>query len=485
MPVDQPNKEYNKSVYKIKVVRDCCAGSEAIKSAQAIDQNDESPVANMAGTFYLPAPNPDDSSKENRLRYIDYKKRALFVNFTGHTKDAYVGMVCRKEPSIVLPKSLLPMQYNVDGMGNSVYTSIKRTLDEVVTVAREGLLLDYAKVAEGQNLSQTEGVMPTIKPYVAESIINWKTEVINGLEALTMVVLKEEIAKKEDEFTDDVETQYRVLRMVEGVYTQEIYTDNDELIVWDEEGNTSHTPKQADGKPWDFIPFIFCGALNNDPDIDRPVLYDLAEINISHYRNSADYEDSCFMVGQPTPVMAGLTQHWVDEVLKGQVVLGSRAFVGLPVGGSAMLLQANPNQMPEQGMKTKENQMIQIGAKIITSSGGVETAEAARIRFSGQNSKLGTLVDNVEQAYEQMFEWALLFIGGKIEQEEEITISLNKEFYEQGADPQMIPAQILMLDRQIISTGDIRNYLRTSGNIDGDRSDEDIEADLKEVNPIR
>ena len=62
------------------------------------------------------------------------------------------------------------------------------------------------------------------------------------------------------------------------------------------------------------IPFIFCGALNNSPDVDKSPVYDIAEVNIAHYRNSADYEESCFIAGQATPVLTGLTQS-IPEII--------------------------------------------------------------------------------------------------------------------------------------------------------------------------
>lgn len=484
MPVTESNEAYQQSLYKWQLVRDCCKGSHAVKTARNMHnvEQSRSDLENTAGTMYLPAPNASDNSEDNRVRYSAYKKRANFVNFTGHTKDAFAGMVCRKEPVIDTPDILEPMLYNADGMGNSLYTVIKRTLDEVLQTAREGLLLDYPMSPPGLNARATDGISPTIKPYCAESIINWKTKTVDGREILVLVVLKERIAIAQDEFTDEYEDQYRVLILNEnGNYAQRIYNKDGEQLIINDEGDDEIVPLQADGSPWTWIPFIFVGALNNDPDIDKPVLYDLAEVNIAHYRNSADYEESCFMVGQPTPVMAGLTQYWVDEVLKGQVMLGSRAFIALPEGGSATLLQAAPNQMPLEGMRTKETQMIQIGAKIITEAGGVETAEAAKIRFAGQNSKLGTVVDNIEQAYETLLEWALLYLGGG---EQDINISLNKEFYERGADPQMITAQLMMMDRQVISLQDIRNFLRNTGTVDADRSDEDIDNDILNRSPL-
>ena len=131
---------------------------------------------------------------------------------------------------------------------------------------------------------------------------------------------------------------------------------------------------------WDEIPFAFIGSVNNDETVDKAPLYDIAEINVSHYRNSADYEESSFLVGQPTPAFSGLTQSWVDQNMSGGVAFGSRSAILLPENGNAMLLQAGENQMPLKGMEIKEDQMVKIGTRIIQDQSGIETAEAAKHR---------------------------------------------------------------------------------------------------------
>ena len=130
--------------------------------------------------------------------------------------------------------------------------------------------------------------------------------------------------------------------------------------------------------------------------------------------------------------------------------------------------------MPMEGMSDKEQQMIKIGARLIQDNTGVETAEAARIRFSGQNSKLGTAVGNVEAAIQQVFEWLGEFMGAKSDS----FIDINNEFYDTKADPQLIIAKMQLLDRGVIAMSDMRNALRGQGVIDNDRTDDDIEADV-------
>ena len=58
-------------------------------------------------------------------------------------------------------------------------------------------------------------------------------------------------------------------------------------------------PTSAQGQPLTRIPFQFIGWENNDETPDLPPLYDLSIINLAHYRNSADYEEACYITGNP------------------------------------------------------------------------------------------------------------------------------------------------------------------------------------------
>lgn len=461
MPVSDTHPEYDKYLPRWKLTRDCVEGSAAVKKAK---------------TQYLPKPNPEDTSSENTDRYNDYVERANFVGFTSSTLDGMVGMVFRKPLETELQPSIEYVKDNINGGGLTLDQMTRGLIANTLETGRYGLLTDYPEADEGLSVAQVQALKlkANILPYAPESIINWRTEVINGVKMLTMVVLKEKHEELEpDGFKFTEKDRYRVLRLSEGVYTQEIYNEENQIISTTE-------PRKADGTRWAEIPFVFVGAQNNDESIDKAPLYDIAVINIAHYRNSADYEESCYMVGQPTPYAAGLTQSWVDKVLKGDVLIGSRKFLALPEGGSAGLLQAAPNQMPERGMEMKEEQMVKIGARIIQDSTGQETAEAAKIRFAGQNSKLGTIVGNVESALVQCLDWMLLFMTG----EGENLIEINKDFYERTIDPQMIMAAIQLLDRTVIAKSDLQDDLRSKGFIKQDRTNEDIDDEAEIINPI-
>jgi len=458
MPVSDTHPEYDDSVSKWQLVGDCVAGSKAVKKRDS-------------GKAYLPMPNEIDQSQNNKNRYKAYLKRSNFVNFTAFAKKSLTGMVFRKPMVCDLPSRIDYLKDNANGGGLSLEQVIRSVLGETLEAARFGLLTDYPKVEENQTKAQTDQIQANILSYNASSILNWRTTVINGLSKLSLVVLHEPRQELSDDgFSYESVDNYRVLRLINGIYTVELYDEDEEIY-------DTFQPTKSNGSKWDIIPFTFVGAQNNDPQIDDAPLYDLAEINLAHYRNSADYEESCFLVGQPTPIIAGLTQPWVNENFKDGLTLGSLGMIPLPEGGSASLLQAAPNQMPLEGMKNKELQMAMIGARIIQDKAGVEASATVKMRLSGQTSELAALVGNVESGIKLAIEWVGVFMGTEGATE----LALNTEFYDSSLDAPQVMALIQLADRGDISQEDMRNNLRKAAWIEADKTDEEIDAELDNI----
>jgi hypothetical protein len=490
MPVNTTNKEYSANVDKWLLIRDCEEGSKAIKSRSGGGDGTKT-LNGTRGTAYLPAPNASDTSDENKERYAAYRERASFVNFTGQTMEGIIGLIFRKETKIEPATSVAYLKENANGGGLSTDQMIKDVTNDVIGIGRHGLLVDYPNAPSGLTEAEVRALnlRANILAYPAETVINWRTETIGGVTMLTMVVLQEPTEVKEDEFSFKEVMYHRVLLLVKGVYIQNLYNDNDELVTYptgkDEADGTPIVtgdiiPRNNAGGTWNEIPFIFVGSINNDPGVDKAPMYDIAEVNIAHYRNSADYEESSFLVGQPTPVFIGLSNAWAKDVLKGGVALGSRAAIPLPEGGDAKLLQADPNSMPLEGMKIKEDQLIKLGARLIVDTGSNETVDAARMRYAGQNSKAGTIIINVQAAFLKCYGWAAEFMGGTGETE----LKINTEFYDASIDPQRIIAEIQLMDRGVIAKKDLRDNLRKGNLISAERTDEEIDNDAETADPL-
>jgi hypothetical protein len=479
MPASTQHPDYISNLQRWELVRDCVEGEDAIKLRRDRSGSQALGVGLLTadGTRYLPAPNARDSSQENLERYLAYRLRASFVNFTGFTKEGLLGMVFRKPAVIELPTGLEFLNDNADGGGTGIVQLLKDGIADTMETGRYGLLTDYPEAPAGLTQAQVEarGLRATISTYPAESIVNWRFETVGTITQLTLVVLKELVDKVEDDFEVEQVTHHRALVLIDGVYAQQLYDEDDKPI------GPMIVPTKADGSTWSIIPFQFVGSQNNDPTPDKSVLLDLANVNVSHYRNSADYEESSFMVGQPTPVISGLSQSWVDDILKGGVMLGSRTAILLPDGGSGSLLQADPNSMPAVGMERKEQQMIMIGARIIQDSSGVETAEAAKIRFGGQNSKLAMLAGNWDEALTTAIKWAGEFQGTS---DGKVKVEMNKQYFDATLTPQEAIAGTQLLDRRVIAPSDLRGKLRKTGWIEMDRTDEAIDDENGAVVPV-
>lgn len=409
-----PNVSYVRDeVAKMKgrwdLVRDCLSGQKAIKDGRE---------------RYLPRPNPTDFSEENRKRYEQYVERAVFYNVTQRTHAGLVGQVFQQDPIVELPALMEPLLVDADGSGVSLEQQAKKALGEVLAYGRCGLFVDYpntSQPASRQDLLDGR-IRPTILLYDPWDIINWRTKTVGAKKLLSLVVISESYIVEDDGFEAKADRQWRVLRLEEGtgVYRVEIWRETNGAPQEYE----YYYPTDASGNYLQEIPFTFVGSVNNDPNVDLPPLYDLAVLNIAHYRNSADYEEACYLVGQPTPYLAGLTKDWVEDVLKGQVHLGSRAAIPLPQGGTAGLLQATPNSMPKEAMEAKERQMVALGAKLVENRGIQRTATEARQDEASEVSILASSAKNVAAAYRTALGWCGVFLGTT----EEPEFDLNTDF---------------------------------------------------------
>jgi hypothetical protein len=403
------------------------------------------------------------------IRSEQYKEDAILTNFTKLTQNGLTGLVFRNPPVIELPAELDYLYDDVTGSGVNIWQFSQHTVGETLCFGRYGLLSDY----------NAESGKAFIKPYAPEAVINWKTRLVNGVIQPWLITLVEYIVREDpdDEFCQDVVIQYRVLKLDNtNTYYQEIQNEDEEIIeiiqIFDKDGGT-----------FDYIPFSFVGSSNNDWVVDYQPLYDLAVINQGHYRCSADLLESSWICGQPTYHLdVGETSEEEFKENNAGVNLGSRKMV-ITKGGRLDIIQANANQLVSQIMKDLMEQAVGLGAKIIEGAQGTrETAEGAKIRHASAHSALYTLTNNVAWAVEKAIKTCCRFMGSK---EETVVYTLNSEFFDETADPNLIAQQIMLLDRGVIAKEEILSYGRKTGWIDENRSNDDIEAEAEIADPLQ
>lgn len=474
------------------LIRDVIEGELAVKG---ILGNASGVVTNNPPTFnftndvltrakrYLPQPNAEDQSEANRERYRAYLTRAVFYGVTGRTLEGLAGQIFLRDPVVKVPAELDVLKDDSDGGGVSLDQLAHRAVRHCIAYGRSGVFVDYPATngvpATKQNIL-SGAIHPILIVYNPWDIISWRIAVKGSKRYLTRVVVREMVdVDGDDGFSVTTEEQFRVLQLdpKSGEYVVEVHTK-------DETGQgftpkSTFNPKDAKGKALTEIPFHFIGSETNDFIPNRPPMYDLASLNIAHYRNSADYEESSFIVGQPTPVLSGLTQDWVETVLGGKVQLGSRASIALPANATATLLQALPNSMPMEAMKQKEAQMIALGAKLVQSDHPTTSATEQIIETTSESSVLANVAKNVSSTFVWALKIAASFVGGAAAA---IEYTLNKDFdiTSMTADDQN--ALIKQWQAGAIGFPEMRSGLRKAGiaTMDDDAARAQIKQDIKD-----
>lgn len=399
---DSTHTGYSEWVERYAKVRAACSGQQAVREL---------------GEKVLPKLNGHDDKE-----YRAYLHGALYTNYTGRTLEGLLGMVFRKDPAQNFPAGFELVADDVDLKGNSVSILAQSVLSEVMQAGSYGMLVEYPQ-APAEQMSQAQAEALNIRPYVScyrrESIIDWRMDRVNNSYQPVMIKLKETHTEWVSEFESKDNEQIRMLLLLEGVYLQRVYRKMDK--DWVQIGDDIIPQKQ--GRPLTFIPFWVFGRDMGSLGFQEPLLEDLADVNLAHYRTSASYERGCVFTGAPTPILAGFI---LDE--NERVKLGS----------TTAICTQDPNakwgylEFTGQGldalvnsMKMKEAQMAALGARMLApEKTGVEAQGTLEMRTNGESSVLAMMAKLVSQGFVQMLEFMAEWQGvGR-----EIEFALNTDY---------------------------------------------------------
>ncbi len=374
MSVETTHPLYNKRKPQWEVIRDCYEGEDAIKEK---------------GEVYLPR-----AVGSSNAQYNAYKKRARWVNYLGRTLNGLHGLMFRKYPALTCPDQFRysGLLENVDRKGTSLNQFAADSVHDMMIPTFGGFLVDQPAIDREISVYEAEKkeIRPYIRYYAAESIINWKYGTVDGVEKLTLVVLKEEVEKEgEDEFAHDIDYQYRVLEIKNGVYRQRLFRKNgktfEDVVI----------PVRTKQGEIDYIPFIF--APGEEPD--RPMLLDLAYCNIGHYQKSADYENGVHLTTIPTGYVTGHAQDVSEDGEKEIINLGGDNFLMFPEADAKVgtLVYSGVGLLhSETALNMSMSEMAVLGSRLVSPDKNVsETADAAKIHRAGENALLATFAKNV------------------------------------------------------------------------------------------
>jgi len=383
MPVKNKHALYAKYFPAWQEVRDCVEGHMAIKKRQKT---------------YLPM-----LSGQTETDYLRYASRAKFFGATGRTLDGLHGNIFRKAPeqSAEVSETFAKSLEDVDLAGTGIEQFVSDVISDSLQTNWGGILVDYARGEDAPSRRDAEelGLKAYMRYYPAESVINWKYRTIRGKTQLALVVLVKTytVPAEHDRFVMKDYKKYRVLYIHRETmrYTQDVYDEKSGM----DKPIESEVNITMNGKGLTEIPFFPTpGAVP-----EKPMLYDLAQLNIQHYQDTADYQNGKHYTSIPTPIAIGLKPEYDEQNKPKPMHIGGTRFQFFPneehvSGADVRFLEFSGNGMKAlaDGIQHLEGQMAILGAHIIAAEKrGVETAEALRIHRIGENGVLAAYTRNV------------------------------------------------------------------------------------------
>jgi hypothetical protein len=447
MAVNDRHPKYNQRHPQWVRLHDAIDGEDAVKSR---------------GTVYLPK-----LSGQNDEEYKAYLMRAMFYGATDRTVDGLVGAILRKPAELEWPDAKEDDLKTVGRAGESWPEIVHSTLEEVIGVGRYGLHVDAPGEGEGA---------PYVAAYCAEAITNWETAVIDGRVETISVTLEEQAFVYDKKGTREEQTKYRVLRLgpartipmpgfVEDEENQptkfdqylrdtlgleDSDLDGEGQIYWvevwrkgdKEEARKGHewvietvvVPRVAGGATLNRIPFVFFNPVSTKAAPEKPPLLDMVNVNMSHYRNSADLEHGRHFTALPTPWAAGF------DFKDGALTIGSEtAWVSEEPGANAGYLEFTGAGLGHlrEGMQDKEKLMAVQGARLLEEEpAGVETAEAVQLRHQGEDSALARISKAVSAGLTKVLQHLGRWLA--VADYEALLTKLNKDFDLTQIDPALL-----------------------------------------------
>lgn len=488
MPADSTHPLYDDCIDAWQAVRDCLAGSRRIKAARET---------------YLPR-----LHEQSDAAYDSYKARANFFNALKRTLQAFVGFIFRNNPEQMVPESMAVFMRDATMTGKSFYDLEKEVVREVLSTGKCGTLIDWKLLPENR---------PFCVLYKAEDIINWKYERVLGRTILSMITFREMSQEwlalnagepEPDDFEHQTYEQFRTYEVIDDEsgrpYVQMTLRRKKFAELKGKAQSAAKLPAEfvivdqqiptRKSFPLTFIPFVVHGSEVNELETVEVPLEAIADINISHYRTSADLENALHIAGVPTPIAAGFGGDEEDE--EDEFFLGtSKAWVTDKENAKAYFLAYDANMAAPlvTSMERKEAQMASLGARMLEKQGSHgggnrEAFQTVQVRQSGDHSALmsGTIActQSLSDVLQIVCWWMDRTVTEPGDLTDKVKTELNTDFVEMLMDSPMLTALWNVYIGGGISYDVLFNRFQKGGIISSERTmEEEIAAIMND--PVR
>lgn len=388
-----------------ETIRDCVRGERVVKDK---------------ATQYLRPLDEMDATE-----YESYLDRAVFFNMTGRTVNALTGIVFNRSPQVSGVPKRLAKAFKYPTRNNITFEAfIKKVCRELVTLGRYGVLVDMPPTQSSLNT-------PYFVGFAAEHILDWQEAVIDGKLVPVEIILRE-YTEERMVFGKQRETRTIIRRLAlewsqdrdNFIYAQYIYEGTGTSVDVETVEPTRIVPTR-NGVPLDRIPFVFLGAIDNTPEIDRSPIADIASLNVAHYRSYAQLEHSRYYTAMPV-FYAQVPTGNAERVYR----IGSSVVWEVAPGEKPGILEFNGHGLGGlvAACNQKEDQISALGGRLMTgqSRSVAESDNALKLKEGNERSILINIVFAVSEGMTEVLRRWVWWQG--IDNVEDVEVELNKEF---------------------------------------------------------
>lgn len=419
--------------------------------------------------------------------YEAFLDRAVYFNMVQRTITGLMGSLFRRNAIIEhLPPGLDTA--NVSKQNQTLGQFIKEAAREIFATGRYGALVDMDEAGKRP---------PYLAGYLAENIVDWTIEEIEGRFLVTQIVLRElrldrpliepgsttpagqklprTKAGQARIFSNQTTAtrasrrwiaSYRVLTLEpedendsesRRIYRQYYHTSATGDASPDGVPATKTTP-QWRGQPFTFIPFVFMGPNDNTPDIDKSPLLDIVRMNHSHYKSYAQLEHGRYYTALPvyyTQVKTGLenAEYTVGPSVVWEVEEGCKPGI-IEYNGSGL-------KYLESACNSKEDQIAALGGRLV----GVERVSAGesnnqlKMKETNENALLLNVSNVLDTSFTALLRWWAYWQDVPQAAVDKINFETNKDFLMDKAGAREFRAIQMMFEAGVIPVEVLHDYL--------------------------
>ncbi len=394
------------------------------------------PAMRAAGKAYLPM-EPRESPEAYNIRL----QRSVLTNHYDKAVGKLSGKPHRKPITLVdgFPAPLVEFSENITNTGVNLDVFSRRFLEAAIDDGVAHVLVDMPPITErgtlpGGEISIADQRRMNLRPYAsiirAKDLIGWKSTIRNGEKVLTQIRIQETITRPdpENEFTDQLVDRIKVVEPFVVRHYEKIKTDEGEEWRLVETLPT----------PLGFIPIATLYTDRTGFMTGKPWLIDLAYLNLAHYQSDSDQRNILHVAR--VPILFGTGFGDEDDGDRVSLTVGVSQFARGPKGATLQFVEHGGKGI-ESGRADLQDlelrmQLMAMEPVIKGRVSGDMTATQRAMDQSEEDTELGALARNLENALETVFQYAGEWLN--IRQSFDGMIEVFKDFGTLGGDTEAL-----------------------------------------------